>query len=116
VHLSSVNDKVRLTTSAAITVDVHASYVDFDPSQPAASQITPDRKNTPITTATTTDIVLAPASGVFRKVKFINIRNRHATSSVDITVIHTDGTNAIEIDKVTLGAGGRWTYGSEPDV
>ena len=100
ILLASTSDKLRLTTSAAVTTDVHTSYVDM-----SGSTITPGRLNTPITTATTTDIVGSPGASTYRTVKTMTVRNRHATSSQDVTVIHTDGTNAMELVKLTLVAG-----------
>lgn len=97
--LTSTSDKIRLTTGQARNVDVHASWLDN-----AAGVVTPGRTNTPITTATTTDIVAAPAASTQRNVRFINIRNRETSNTVDLTVIHTDGTNAMELFKVTLNA------------
>jgi len=100
ILLASVNDLLRIQTSAAVTTDVHSSWVDM-----AGATITPGRTNTPITTATTTTVVSAPASSTYRTVKTLTIRNRHATTSQDATVVHTDGTNAMELIKVTLLAG-----------
>lgn len=98
--LASTSDKIRLTTSAALNCDVHASWVDK-----SGSTITPGRTNTAISTATTTDIVASPASSTYRTVKTLTIRNRHSSTSNAVTVIHTDGTNAMEMTKVTLQAG-----------
>lgn len=97
--LASTSDKIRLTTGSATNIDVHASWVD------GVSSVTPGRTNTPITTATTTDIVGAPGSSTYRTVKTITIRNRDASTSNAVTVIHTDGTNAMELYKCTLFAG-----------
>lgn len=97
--LASTSDLVRLTTSSTADIDVHASYVD------GIDTITPGRKNTTISSATTTTVVASPGSGVFRTVKAMVIRNRHASTSNTVTVIHTDGTNAMELIKVTLAAG-----------
>lgn len=97
--LASTSDLVRLTTSGTANIDVHASYVD------GIGTIAPGRLNTTISTATTTTIVDSPGSGVFRTVKSLVIRNRHASTSNTVTVIHTDGTNAMELIKVTLAAG-----------
>lgn len=97
--LASTSDKIRLTTGSATNIDVHASWVD------GVSSVTPGRTNTPITTATTTDIVGAPGSSTYRTVKTITIRNRAASTSNAVTVIHTDGTNAMELYKCTLFAG-----------
>lgn len=98
--LASTSDKIRLTTSAALNCDVHASWVDK-----SGSTITPGRTNTAISTATTTDIVASPASSTYRTVKTLTIRNRDSSTSNAVTVIHTDGTNAMEMTKVTLQAG-----------
>jgi hypothetical protein len=99
--LTSTTDKLQVVTGQAASVDVHASWVDY-----AAGTVTPGRTNTPtITTATTIDVVASPAASTQRNVKTLNIRNKHATASVDVTVIHTDGTNALELFKVTLAPG-----------
>lgn len=98
--LASTSDKIRVTTSQAINTDVHASWVDL-----SGTTVTPGRTNTPISTATTTDVVASPAASTFRTVKTLTIRNRHASTSQDVTVIHTDGTNAMELIKATIGAG-----------
>lgn len=105
IILSSTSDLLRVTTSAAITVDVHATYVDLN-----GSTVTPGRTNTAISTATTTTIVDSPVSSTFRTVKTLAIRNKHATTSVDITIIHTDGTTDVELCKYTLVAGYTISY------
>lgn len=98
--LASTSDLLRVLTSAAIATDVHASWADL-----LGTTVTPGRTNTPISTATTTTVVASPASTAYRTVKTLTIRNRHASTSQDVTVIHTDGTNAMELIKVTLLAG-----------
>ena len=108
IILASTSDKLRLVTSAAVNLDVHASYVDFN-----GSAVTPGRANVPITTATTTDVVGSPGSGVYRGVKALTARNRSTTTAVDVTVIHTDGTNAMELHKATIGPGGQLHYNSD---
>lgn len=103
--LASTSDLLRVITGQAITTDVHASFVDLN-----GSTVTPGRTNTPISTATTTTVVASPASSTYRTVKTLSIRNRHASSAVDVTVVHTDGTNAMELVKVTLSAGDALHY------
>lgn len=100
------NDKIQVITSAAVTVDVHVSGMDVD----ASDVVTTYRKNTAISTAATTDISAAPAAGTTRNVKTINIRNKHVSSSVDVTVQHYDGTLTIELHKATLTAGEALEY------
>jgi hypothetical protein len=100
IILSTTSDLLRVTTSAAIAVDVHATFVDLN-----GSTVTPGRTNTAISTATTTTVVDSPASSTYRTVKTFTARNKHATTSVDLTVIHTDGTTAVELVKHTIPAG-----------
>lgn len=102
--LAATTDKIQLVTSAAVTVDVHASYVDHTT---ATDNVVAGRKNTAITTATTTDIVAVPAAGDIRNVKSLNIRNKHATTSVDVTVLYEGSTTDFDVElfKVTLLAG-----------
>lgn len=98
--LASTSDKIQVVTDAAITVDVHASYVDMN-----GTTITPGRTNTPISTAATSDVVGSPGASTYRTVKTLTARNRHATTSVGVAVVLTDGTNAMELIKVVLRAG-----------
>lgn len=102
--LASTSDKLQVTTSSTANTDVHADYVDF------STGSVPDRKNTAIASATTTDVVLSPAASTIRTVKTLTIRNRHASTAQDVTVIHTDGTTAVELIKATLNAGDALHY------
>lgn len=103
--LTSTSDKLQVVTGAAVTVDVHASWVDY-----TTTAVTPGRTNSAISTATTTDVVAAPAASTYRNVKTLHIRNKHATSSVDVTVRHTDGTTAVDLRSITLLAGQTLSY------
>lgn len=103
--LASTSDLLRVITSAAVATDVHASWVDVN-----GSTVTPGRTNTPISTATTTSVVGSPASSTYRTVKTLCVRNRHASTSQDVTIVHTDGTNAMELVKATLAAGDALHY------
>lgn len=98
--LAATTDKIQVVTSAAVTVDVHASFADL-----ASGTVTPGRSLTAITTATTTDIVAAPGASTFRNVKSLTIRNKHATSSVDVTVVYDANGTDYELHKATLFAG-----------
>lgn len=103
--LGSTSDLLRVVTSAAVTTDVHASWLDVD-----GSTVTPGRTNTLITTATTTTVVGSPTGTAKRTVKTVTIRNKHASSSVDVTVLHSDGSTIPELVKVTLLAGEQLHY------
>lgn len=112
--LSSISDIVRVITSAAAQIEVHASWVDL-----SGTVITPGRTNTPhILTAATTTVVASPAAATVRNVKHLNITNDHATQSCIVTVEHFDGVTAIELIAFTLLPGenmlfneeGRWNH------
>ena len=114
INLTSTSDLIRVVTSSASQIEVHASYVDFN-----GTAVTPGRTNTPhITTATTTTVVPSPGSGVQRNLKHLNITNDHASVACVVTIEHTDGTTAEELISVTLlsgenmvlGEDGRWTH------
>lgn len=105
ILLTSTSDKLQLITSAAAAVDVHASWIDN-----SASAITPGRTNTAVTTATTTDIVAAPAASVQRNIKTLHVHNSDGALSCDVTVQHTDGTNIVQLHKVTLANGDGLEY------
>ena len=113
IILASTADLVRVVTSHAALVEVHASYVDLN-----GTTVTPGRLNTLISTATTTTVVASPASATVRNIKHLNITNDHASQSCIVTVEHTDGTTAIELMAFTLLPGenmilneeGRWAH------
>ncbi|HRH13453.1 MAG TPA: hypothetical protein PK225_03785 [Azonexus sp.] len=114
LNLTSTSDVVRVVTSAASQIEVHASYVDWN-----GTAVTPGRTNTAaITTATTTTVVPSPGASVQRNLKHLNITNDHASASCTVTVEHFDGTTASELIEVILlpgenmvfGEDGRWTH------
>ena len=98
--LTSTSDLVRVVTDASCDVQVHASFVDL-----AVATVTPGRTNTLITTSTTTTVVASPGASTQRNVKRLNVRNNHASTSVNVTVLHTDGTTAVNLYKANLLAG-----------
>ena len=97
-------DALQLTTSAACSVDAFVSYVNL-----TGTTVLPDKQATNITTATTTTILTAPGTGVHR-VKMANIRNKHASSPVDVTVIFDISATDYELAKVSLNPGETLTY------
>lgn len=100
ILLTATTDSLEIITSAAVTTDVHISWMDV-----SGTTVTPGRTNTAITTATTTTVLAAPASSTQRNAKTINIRNKHASSSVTITVQFNQNATVFELHKVTLAAG-----------
>lgn len=105
ILLTSVSDIVRVTTSAAGTVAVHASWVDN-----ASGTITPGRTNNVLSTAATTPVVGSPAASTQRNIKTLTIRNDHASVSQTIGVEHSDGTTAARFFSVVLNAGELLSY------
>ena len=99
ILLANTSSLLNIITSSTANIDVHASYMDYN-----GSSFTPGVKNTAIVTATTTAIVNSPGFSVYRTVKTITIRNKHATTVNTITVIHTDGTTQVELLKITLAS------------
>ena len=92
MYLTTTSDKIRVTTSSANSVLVHASYVDL-----SGSTVTPGRLNTSIVAATTTDVVVSPSGSDTRVVKFLSVWNDHASAAQTITVLHTDGTTTADL-------------------
>ncbi|MBA3356231.1 MAG: hypothetical protein H0U18_09935 [Pyrinomonadaceae bacterium] len=105
LHLAATTDKFQLVTSAAVTVDVVASYTDL-----SGTTVTPGNQVTAITTAATTDVVAAPAASTVRRVHVITVRNKHATSSVDVTLHLDRSATDYELHKATLLAGEMLEY------
>jgi hypothetical protein len=104
--LTSISDIVRLTTgTATTTVEVHTSWVDV-----SGTTITPDRKNTRITTAATTTIVDSPAASTQRNVKAIYVTNNSTGTSCVVGIEHFDGTNSVELMQFVLLPGENMGY------
>lgn len=95
--LTSTSDLVNVVTSAASDIQVHASWMDNN-----SGVITPGRKNTLISTATTTTVVPSPSSGVQRNLRALQIFNSHATVECFVIVQHTDGEKVVELITATL--------------
>lgn len=114
INLASTSDLIRVVTSAASDIEVHASWCDLN-----GTTVTPGRTNTPsIVTATTTTVVPSPAAATVRNMKHLNITNNSAGTSCVVTVEHTDGTNVVALMSFTLLPGenmifneeGRWVH------
>lgn len=99
LNLALTTDKLQLITSAAGAVDVHASFVDL-----AGTAVTPGRQNTAITTASTTDILAAPAASTFRNLKLLTVRNKAAVS-INVTLLFNQNATLFELHLATLSPG-----------
>ncbi len=98
--LSSTSDKIQLVTSSDAALSVHASFAESD-----ISSVLPDRQNTNISAAATTDIVSPPGADAQRQIKTIIVRNTDPDDLNTIIVQHTDGTTVSQLFKCTLRVG-----------
>lgn len=105
ILLTATNHVIRVVSGTAADVDVFASYIDRN-----GTTDTPGNQGTAITTATTANVVSAPASSTYRNVRYLTIRNKDTVDSTAITVQFYDGTNVREIISVTLGIGESLNY------
>lgn len=103
ILLTATTDKLQLITSAAGDIDVVSAYIDRDQSTFAVGLA--DRQLATITTAATTDVVAAPASGKTRNIKQLTARNVHASVVNDVTVQFNANGTIYELHKVTLQPG-----------
>lgn len=105
--LLSITDKIQVVTSAAATLDVIASIQDKTTATGALSSVS---QRTAITTATTTDVVAVPGSGVERNIVEMTIHNKHASLATDVTVLLDANATDYEIVKYTINAGDTLEY------
>lgn len=107
--LTSTSDVVQVVTSAAVSsIEVHASYVDI-----SGTTVTPGRKNTIITTATTTVAVQSPGVDTYRNLKGMYITNNSVGTNCTVAVRHSDGTNTVELMEFILLPGENMTFNEE---
>jgi hypothetical protein len=98
--LTSVFDQLQLLTSAAATIDVHATFIDT-----ASTAITPGRTNTAIVTAATTVVVASPVASTQRNIKTLHVRNKDAALTCTVTVQTYDGTTTLPLYVTPLKPG-----------
>lgn len=102
LNLVLTTDKLSVITGQSGDLDVHASWVDTDNTVTSSSNMTQGKTNTNITTATTTDIVPVPGASTSRNVKWISLRNAHASTAMDVTVQYNASGTLYELMKCTL--------------
>jgi hypothetical protein len=105
MNLTGTSDLIRVVTTTTADIDVQASWADQ-----TTTAFTPGRTNTLITTATTTTVVGSPAASTQRAVTSLKVRNDHASNSNTVTILHTDGTTAVNVWSGTLLAGEQVQY------
>jgi hypothetical protein len=104
IALTATNEVLEITTSAAVAVDVTASWVDH-----TSTGGTLGSGQTLVTTATTAIIVPAPAASTQRQVKFVNALNTSGTAVV-VTFKKDAGGTEFDLITLTLGPGERAEY------
>lgn len=92
IILPDTNTLLQLITTVAGSVDYSTSYVDL-------TSITFVANGTQgnISTAGSTNIVLAPAAATQRQIKLITVRNRSTSVSTVVTLQRYNGTTAVAI-------------------
>ncbi len=107
VLTNSGTDKLQVDTSSAANLDVHVSWVDVI----VGTSATPGRTVTAISSAANDqDICATPSSGTQRVIKHINIRNRHASTACDVTVVYDANGTDYDLHKATVNAGETLEY------
>src|SRR5690348_16273582 len=108
IYLAATTDKFQVVTSAAATVDVNCNWIDAATSTLVVSGS--GNQNAAITTATTTDILAAPAASTTRTLKQMSIRNKDSTNQTDVTFqLNANGT-IFEIHRQTILPGDMLMY------
>lgn len=108
VILSSTTDKVELVTSGTADIEYETFYTIGDKTSSPMVVKDADNKVGLINTATTTDVSGSPVGANDRWAVWFGFRNKHASSSNDLTVrLVKAGGTARELIKVTLQAGWR---------
>ncbi|HVQ52654.1 MAG TPA: hypothetical protein VMS92_21675, partial [Mycobacterium sp.] len=106
IILSTTADVIRLVTTSANALDVHASWVDNQAA--TATPYTPGRSNTAIAAAATTTVLGSPAAATQRQLKKFMACARGGANTV--TVEFYDGTTAFRQMQVALAVGEALEY------
>lgn len=107
ILLDGNTEKLQIITTAAISIDCYCTWVDLILS-PAS--YTPDNISLNIATATTTDLVAAPASGTRRQIKYISIKNKGASQQTITIMIDVSATDYHLTPAIILDAGETLCY------
>src|SRR5690349_18555799 len=96
--LATTTDKMELVRSSTADIDFNGEWIDFD-----GVNGTPGTSDATFNTAATGDIITAPASNVYRVIRRMSFRNRHASASNTLTVQKDrNGTNREYVSVVLL--------------
>lgn len=106
----STNNKLQVTSSAAATVNISGSVIVVSTATPPVVDGTNTGQLINATIGAATNDTITGAASQIKRLMEMSIRNSHASTSTDITVKRTDGTNTDEVYKATLLAGESITY------
>lgn len=98
-------DKLDVVTDTTAAIDVHVSYMDYN-----GTTVTPGNQNTAIATATTTAIANTPGASTQRNVRTVNIRNKDASTTGNVTVRFNANGTIFELHKASLRPGEMLSY------
>lgn len=104
---ASTTDKLQIITSSTADIDVVVDYADMDNTTKA---VTVGRQLVKINTATTTDILAAPAAGFTRKLKYASINNVHASASNTITLQYNANATLYKVETWIVAAAERIAF------
>lgn len=91
IVLVGATDELEVVTGTALAnCLMHASWMNID----NTGVVTPGRLNLSVATATTSNIITAPAANNYRCVESIIVKNTNASAQT-ITIQHNDGTTVI---------------------
>jgi len=106
IILDATTKSITVTTSAAVDVDYEVSYADI-----TTTTFSPLGSTGRISTATTTEVISAPAAATQRQVKAISLTSTSSTAANTITVsLTTSGADRRLFPSVTLAAGESLQY------
>lgn len=108
LNLTATTHALELVTTAALALDVTASFRDLN-----SGAYTPGSQTTAITTATTTTVVAAPGASTQRQLEDIEIVNKGAGSQTVTVQKDVSGTNFVVFGPVTLTQNERIQFTSD---
>jgi hypothetical protein len=107
ISLNGTTEKIQIVPGTAGTIDAQADFVDL-----SGTTVTPGSNQIDGSVATTAvDLVASPAASTARRVKYLGIRNAHATVTTTM-LVQKIATGALTIDlfKATLLPGWELVY------
>lgn len=106
LYIAGTTDKLQITTTSAAALDCVISSVDWlaGAGTPVSPQLTK------FSSATTSDVLAAPAASTIREVKQITVFNADASLSCDVSLLLNRSATTYVLWKVTLNAGEMFEY------